>query len=1173
MKRSSLLHKTIISVSIIILVISGTFLYTFKKNSEYLKEGALKEISLIASTYEGLVYQFLEMSKRRAEDFSTDGFIKAKLTETNKNSAGSGESLSLHLTKNKLPVDKTLNKISVITPDGLILASTDRKLEGSRFENKKLLARMLNSPMVAEGSLDLSAEIIASAPVLTDSGDVKGAVINHIRLSALTALLSGEFLKELGAVSWQKSGTEAMKVYIVDMNLKKIVESLPDGPISTTFEVDTEPVQRCLQSKSSMSGFYTDYRGIKVAGASKCMPQLGWTLIVEYEEMATLSSLDLLLRTAGLSATAIFGLIGIFFYLLSSSVIKPLRAIASATSQMASGNYDISIPVLSSDELGTLSEAFNSMAAEIKARDLKLRKSEAHLEKAQQIAKMGSYEWNLSTGLVQRSMQVYSILGVSPDALEPTHEAFLRLVHPDDRELVTKNMRVAIQNKETRGFDFRIVRPDGKVMHISAEAEAEFDAKGNPVKIAGTVQDITIRKETEKKLVKVNRMLTLLSECNQALVRATEEDILLQRLCNIIVEFGDYRGASIALLRNGCVHTAITKNAPDISADNAKKVFTALAEANGPIERALSTGRLVVMQDISSDITSKQFAASAMEHGFSSLVSLPIIAEMKIIGALTVLCEEANHYDERLIDLFLELGGDLTYGITSIKTRENLKASEEKYRTLFEESRDVVFMGTPDGKVLDVNPAGLKLFGFDSKEEMSGVDIASLYFNPGERDAFKKELSRNGYISDYELTLKNRNGEKIFAMVTANVVCDKSGNVVAYRGILHDITNFKKLEAQLLQAQKMEAIGKLTGGIAHDFNNILTAIIGYGSLLRRNINELDPSREYLESILSSAERAANLTRSLLAFSRKQPQDLKPLELNNILKGMKKLLLRLIGEDIDFRTALADDDLVIVGDVSQIEQILLNLSTNAHDAMPRGGSFTISTEKITLDENFNRNHGYGKPGLYALLTASDTGEGMDAQTREKVFEPFFTTKEVGKGTGLGLSIVYGIVKQHDGFINVYSEPGEGTIFRIYLPLSSRHHVDADTIEISRPLGGSETLLVAEDELEIRKLMRILLEESGYKVIEAENGREAFEKFKENSDDIKLLLLDVIMPYKNGKEVFEEARKIRPEVGAVFISGYTREIVHKKGLLEGEADLISKPFSAQQVLRKIREVLDR
>lgn len=380
-------------------------------------------------------------------------------------------------------------------------------------------------------------------------------------------------------------------------------------------------------------------------------------------------------------------------------------------------------------------------------------------------------------------------------------------------------------------------------------------------------------------------------------------------------------------------------------------------------------------------------------------------------------------------------------------------------------------------------------------------------------------------------------------------------------------------DSALRQAQKMESVGTLAGGVAHDFNNILTAITGYGHLTLMKMAKDDPLRLNVENILQAADRAEHLTKDLLLFSRKQITDWKPVELNEVIRKVEKFLLRVIGEDIECKTVLHDQPLMVLADAHQIEQVLMNFATNARDAMPTGGTFTITTEKIRLDKEFITVHGYGRPGAYALVTVSDSGKGMDKETRQRIFEPFFTTKEVGKGTGLGLAVVYAIIKQHEGYINVYSEPGKGTTFRIYLPeIASGVGKGEKEPEEEQPRRGTETLLLAEDDESVRNLVKDVLEEFGYTVITSIDGEDAINKFTENRDEIQLLLFDLIMPKKTGKEAYDEIRKIKPGIKIIYSSGYAPDIIRQRALLDDQVTVAFKPLSPRDLLKKVRHVLD-
>jgi PAS domain S-box-containing protein len=536
--------------------------------------------------------------------------------------------------------------------------------------------------------------------------------------------------------------------------------------------------------------------------------------------------------------------------------------------------------------------------------------------------------------------------------------------------------------------------------------------------------------------------------------------------------------------------------------------------------------------------------------------------------------------DRRMLERSLDLSSaELLQANSEMRAIiQALRESEEKYRTLVENVPIGVFRNTadPHGRFLQANRAMVRIFGYDSIDEFMNIQVSDLYQDPEERRLFVEEISLNGSVKDRELLLRKKDGTPIWVSVTANVECDDEGNIRWIDGVLEDITLKRRLEEQLRQSQKMEAIGTLAGGIAHDFNNILTAIIGYAGLLKTGVGQDNLLREYVDEMMVSCERASLLTQSLLAFSRKQVISPKPVDLNKVIKKVKALLMRVIGEDIELRTILANRDLVVMADVGQMEQVLMNLAANARSAMPDGGILSIGTEALELDDEFTKAYGYGIPGLYALVSVADTGHGMDEKTKERIFEPFFTTREVGKGTGLGLAMVYGIIKQHEGYITTYSELGKGTTFKIYLPLiQAEAEVTEPVTEAaaSGPPGGSETVLLAEDDSEVRKITRNILEGSGYKVIEAVDGEDAVNKFLLNKDEIQLLIFDVIMPKKSGKEAYEEVKKLAPGVKALFTSGYTADIIHRKGVLEEGINFIAKPAAPDILLKKMRELLDQ
>ncbi len=419
---------------------------------------------------------------------------------------------------------------------------------------------------------------------------------------------------------------------------------------------------------------------------------------------------------------------------------------------------------------------------------------------------------------------------------------------------------------------------------------------------------------------------------------------------------------------------------------------------------------------------------------------------------------------------------------------------------------------------------------------------------------------------------------------------DSSNNIAGLIHIARDITERKKLEDQLRQSQKMEAVGQLAGGIAHDFNNLLTAIIGYSTILKMKLKD-DPLKINLDQILVSAEKGALLTQSLLTFSRQQINSPEPKNINEIIMHMENLLLRIIGENIELKTIMTsttdtggkerNEDLIVMVDPVQMDQVLINLAANARDAMPEGGQLTIQTKKVhhsalrfpkeDKDLLKLKDKALSNGGEFAEISFTDTGSGIDEKTMERIFEPFFTTKDVGKGTGLGLSIVYGIIKQHNGYLVCESKPGKGTTFKIYLPIIKAELIRINNEEIRKDDQISCTVLLAEDEFVVRKLTKQVLEEFGHKVIEAIDGEDAIKKFIDNQDFIDLLIFDIIMPRMSGQEAYERIKKIRPDIRVLLTSGYPSDFINKERIINEGISFVSKPVSPDKLMKKVKEVM--
>ena len=552
----------------------------------------------------------------------------------------------------------------------------------------------------------------------------------------------------------------------------------------------------------------------------------------------------------------------------------------------------------------------------------------------------------------------------------------------------------------------------------------------------------------------------------------------------------------------------------------------------------------------------------------------------------TVTCKDGTEKIINFTPVQLETGENLMAceDITERKRAEEaLRESEEKYRSILENIQDGYIEVDLAGNFTFVNGVVCRRLGY-SREELIGMNNRQYTDETTAKKAYQlyNRVYRTGEpVRNFEEEVIRKDGTRWIYELSVSLIRNPEGKPIGFRGISRDITERKRaekemaaLQEQLRESQKMEAIGRLAGGIAHDFNNLLTVIKGYSQLALMELKEGDSLRGNIEEIQKGSQRAADLTRQLLAFSRRQVMEMKVLDLNTLLRDLDKMLRRIIGEDIELTTLLANDLGRVKIDPGQIEQVIMNLAVNAKDAMPFGGKLTIETANAVLDESYARNHADVKPGRYVMFSVSDTGVGMTPEVRERLFEPFFTTKQKGRGTGLGLSTVYGIVKQSGGNIWVYSEPGHGTTFKIYL---SRVDEPLEQLREKTTRGellrGSETVLVVEDEEKVRKLTVGILGKQGYSVLDASQGDDALAISEKHKGPIHLILVDVVMPGISGTELTKRLAFLRPETKILYMSGYTDNAIVHHGVLEKGVNYIQKPFTIDELTRKVREALDK
>jgi PAS domain S-box-containing protein len=507
------------------------------------------------------------------------------------------------------------------------------------------------------------------------------------------------------------------------------------------------------------------------------------------------------------------------------------------------------------------------------------------------------------------------------------------------------------------------------------------------------------------------------------------------------------------------------------------------------------------------------------------------------------------------------------------KGSQRLRESERRYRQFFESDLAGAVITDVEGHLLDANPAALRLLGLESVAAFQGRVMSSLHTRPEQR-AQIVALIQSGSLDQVEVELRRDDGRTLHVLANFIGQFDEGGVLTEIHSFLFDVTDKKRIELQLRQSQKMDAIGRLAGGVAHDFNNLLGVISGYGELLERDVPPGHPAGRRVREIRRAAESAAALTRQLLTFSRQQSLETRVFDLNEVVRGAEEMLRRLLPEEIRISTALAADLGKVRADSSQVEQIIMNLAINARDAMPCGGTLIFETANVALDRVYTASRPGVKEGDYVMLAVSDTGHGMDAETMAHIFEPFFTTKEKGKGTGLGLATVYGIVQQSGGSVNVYSEPGDGTSFKVYLPrVPESAPSSLAPLPPTAPPTGRETVLVVEDSDALREMIGEVLEASGYTVVEAGTAEGSLAAVRERGPVIDLLLTDVIMPGLSGPDLAAQLRAANPHARILYISGYTDEMIGSRGRGLGPGmQFLQKPFTFDALLRKVRESLD-
>ena len=729
-------------------------------------------------------------------------------------------------------------------------------------------------------------------------------------------------------------------------------------------------------------------------------------------------------------------------------------------------------------------------------------------------------------------------------------------------------------------------RKDGSIFATEVSARM-IDVEGGR-HCQSIIRDITERKQAEQQIRRLNRLYAVLSDFGQAMVHAQTESDLFSEVCRIATETGGFRLAYIGMVDFGTQRIMPVARA-GVGAAYLDAIKLSVADdepaGQGPSGRCIRERRAIICNDFSNEPSIAPSRDVAKRNGLNSLITLPLRRGGKEVGMFGLYASDTGFFNDEEAALAGEIANALSYALDTLEQDRQRRRAETEVR-ISRERLELVLDASDEGywdwnlltgEVLH-SPRYDAMLGYQAGELDTSYAAWRGLVHPEDQAAleasFKEILESREDMYSSEFRIRCKPGNYIWIHGRGKIVQrDSDGKPLRMVGTNTDIDERKKLEEQFLQAQKLESVGRLAGGIAHDFNNLLTVINGYSTLLLSRMPQRDVHRKQLEEIRAAGEQAASLTQQLLAFSRKQKIQPQHLKLNAAVADSQKMLHRLLGEDIELTTILRASPDDVMADPGQVHQVLMNLVVNARDAMPDGGRLVIETRNVdSSTPDMVEDSGVAE-GPFVLVQVTDSGTGMDRDTRQHIFEPFFTTKEIGKGTGLGLSTVYGIVRQSGGFIGVDSELGKGTTFKVYLPLTLAQAPPQTTARTEPAnLFGSETILLVEDQEKVRELVTEMLHSYGYSVVSAANAGEALVVARLFSKPIHLLLTDVMMPEMNGKMLAERVKPLKPEMKVLYMSGHTNEAVGPAGVLDSASAYIQKPFSPETLAAKVREVFD-
>ena len=835
-------------------------------------------------------------------------------------------------------------------------------------------------------------------------------------------------------------------------------------------------------------------------------------------------------------------------------------------------------------EVVSRSEELRTEVDKRKKADELLIKSEERFRMLAENARDMIYRMSLPDGRYEYvSPASTDLFGYTPEEFYDSPILIQKVIHPDWRGYFEEEWAKLLAGNMSPLYEYQIVNKSGETRWLDQRNTLIRGDDGKPIAIQGIVTDITERKQAEVELASINRALRMLSEINQALIRITDETELLNEACRIAVEIGGYRMAWVAYAERDEAKTLRPVAHAGVESGYiaaAKPTWADNERGREPGGTAIRTGKLSLARNIQTDPVFAPWREEAQRRGYQAVIALPLVSEGRAFGVLGIYASERDAFDDKETEILNELASDLSFGITAGRTRaERIRAEQQLemqhslLMAIMNSSRDtIIFSLDRNYCYTTFNKRHLeemkKVWDVDIKIGMNMLECVKI---PESRELAKQSIDR-ALQGEVFTEVQHQPEPDIYYEFFWNPVI-QNGSIVGVTVFIHDITERRRLEQQLIESQKMESIGRLAGGVAHDFNNFLTAIRGYIDLAGLETPPDSPAGEDLIEARAASDRAANLARQLLLFGRRESMELETVHLNQVVSDLLKMLTRLIGEQYHLKTDLAEDLWVIHADPGHLEQVLMNLVVNARDAMPRGGTIELSTRNVNFDPEFVKTKTGKAASRLVELSVTDSGTGMDAETLSHIFEPFFSTKGAG-GTGLGLSVVYGIITQHGGWIDVESELGQGSTFRVLFPAievaAAPGRVEETTENLIR--GRGERILLVEDDADIRKMAKKILMDNGYEVTPAADAESAMEAFDQEEGRFDLIFTDVVLPGKDGVWLVEQLHGRDPELPVLLASGYSgTQTLGAIGDLG--YPMLRKPYPLLKLLREINNSIRR